>query len=194
VEIWQTLKAALEVLWAGGDSQEGDGGLGTAQLILDAVDVTVPTGDLANGVYDGLGAFYQLPDWIVADPTNLGRSSNEGAMGKDGDGDKGRSEEGEVDEEELLRRREEKGKAVVNARDMVSVKARLSDGGGPDLVVSVGRADSVRLLIRRIFEESGLPSTKSIRIAYMGKILKESQSPIAQGWKEGHVVNALIFG
>jgi hypothetical protein len=27
----------------------------------------------------------------------------------------------------------------------------------------------------------------------MGKILKESSSLLSQGWKEGHVVNALVF-
>lgn len=38
-----------------------------------------------------------------------------------------------------------------------------------------------------------LASTKKIRIAYMGKILKESTSLGAQGWQPGHVVNALVF-
>jgi hypothetical protein len=33
-----------------------------------------------------------------------------------------------------------------------------------------------------------------VRIAYMGKILKENETLVAQGWKEGHVVNALVFG
>jgi len=28
----------------------------------------------------------------------------------------------------------------------------------------------------------------------MGKILKENETLVAQGWKEGHVVNALVFG
>lgn len=32
-----------------------------------------------------------------------------------------------------------------------------------------------------------------IKIAYMGKILKDNKSLQAQGWREGHVVNALVF-
>lgn len=38
-----------------------------------------------------------------------------------------------------------------------------------------------------------LPDGKRIRIAYMGKMLKENQSLEAQGWQPGHVVNALVF-
>ena len=33
-----------------------------------------------------------------------------------------------------------------------------------------------------------------VKIAYMGKILKNSETLQAQGWREGHVVNALVFG
>lgn len=33
-----------------------------------------------------------------------------------------------------------------------------------------------------------------VKIAYMGKILKDSETLQAQGWREGHVVNALVFG
>lgn len=34
---------------------------------------------------------------------------------------------------------------------------------------------------------------KKIRIAYMGKILQETLTLEEQGWKTGHVVNALVF-
>lgn len=33
-----------------------------------------------------------------------------------------------------------------------------------------------------------------IRIAYLGKILDEKTSLAEQGWKEGHIVNALVVG
>ena len=33
-----------------------------------------------------------------------------------------------------------------------------------------------------------------IRIAYLGRILDEKQTLQKQGWKEGHVVNALVLG
>lgn len=32
-----------------------------------------------------------------------------------------------------------------------------------------------------------------LRLAYMGKMLKENEPLMAQGFKEGHVVNALVF-
>lgn len=38
-----------------------------------------------------------------------------------------------------------------------------------------------------------LPTTKKIRLAYMGKILKDGSTLLSQGWKPGHVVNALVF-
>lgn len=38
-----------------------------------------------------------------------------------------------------------------------------------------------------------LSSTKMVRLAYMGKILKENTSFVDQGWQAGHVINALIF-
>jgi hypothetical protein len=34
----------------------------------------------------------------------------------------------------------------------------------------------------------------TIRIAYLGKILNEKDTLEAQGWKEGHVINALVVG
>ncbi|KAG9232061.1 ubiquitin domain-containing protein [Amylocarpus encephaloides] len=189
-EIWQTLRAVLEILWAGGDIGDVDGGIGTAQQILDAADITIPTGDLSNGVYDGFGAFYTLPEFIVADPQNIASTPPTPAdevINTDGESD-------ELDEEELVKRREEKGKGVLSVKDMIHVTARLSDGGGPDLVLSVGRDDSVRLVARRLAEEASLSPPKSIRIAYLGKILRDNQSLIAQGWKDDHVVNALVFG
>lgn len=33
-----------------------------------------------------------------------------------------------------------------------------------------------------------------MKIAYLGKILKENETLLGQGWREGHVVNALVFG
>lgn len=158
-EIWQTIRAALEILWSGGDLGDDDGGIATAEQMFEAAGITVPTGNLANGVYDALGAFYSLPQWIVSDPVNLQDSPNDGDSSLDaGDGtDKTAGEDvAQVDEEELMKRREEKGKGVINPEDLVKVKARLSEGNGTDIIVSVGRNDTVRLLCRKIFEESGV--------------------------------------
>jgi hypothetical protein len=155
-EIWQALNGALEILWAGGDPNDGsnDGGIGTAQMILEAAGVTLATGDLASHVYDSSGAAYPMPEWVVADPVNIvAEEQVDGAQ----DGEDG----GIEDEEEAVRRREEKGKAVIPPDDMISVKARLSDRGGPaaDIVVHMGKEESVRLLIKRVHEEAGVSSS-----------------------------------
>jgi hypothetical protein len=39
-----------------------------------------------------------------------------------------------------------------------------------------------------------IPNSVHIHIAYLGRILDEKHSLTDQGWKEGHVVNALIAG
>lgn len=202
------MKAALEVLWeadlgrangVASQDDDGTGGLATAQSILKAAEVTLPTGDLSNGVYDSLGNYYALPEWIVGDPVNVAEGGSaktkaKGGVGRKGDGDLTGEEDSveELDEDEALRRREEKGKGVADIRDMVKVRARLSENL-PDVIVSVGPEESVRSLARKVAEESGLLSTKRVRVAYMGKILKENSSLQSQGWKKGHIVNALVF-
>lgn len=39
-----------------------------------------------------------------------------------------------------------------------------------------------------------LPPQKHVKIAYLGKILRENDTLIAQGWREGHMLNGLVFG
>lgn len=205
-EVWQVLRTALEAMWegdirraAGVEPLDDDdsGGMATAQGILKAAEVTLPTGDLSNGVYDSLGNYYALPEWVVCDPTNVvnnGEVQRQSAAQDDkGEGDlTGDDTAEELDEDEALRRREEKGKAVVDMKNLVKVRARLSENH-PDVIISIDADESVRSLARRIVEESGLPSTRHVRIAYMGKILKENMSLPSQGWQKDHIVNALVF-
>ncbi|KAL3961545.1 hypothetical protein ACCO45_003068 [Purpureocillium lilacinum] len=206
-EIWQTIHAALQVLWdpATEDSNDdGLNGLGTAQSILSAAEISLPTGDLANGVYDSLGNYYQLPQWVVADPTNLADESDPDGKGGDlstGAGETIAADFDDMPADDAERRREEKGKRVLDAREQIKVRARLSDSGR-DIEVSVGKTDPVRSVIRTIASESAVadamllvqtPSTKKIRIAYMGKMLKEGISLEDQGWQTDHIVNALVF-
>lgn len=127
------------------------GDLQTAQGIIDAAGVTLPRGDLISGAYDEVGNFYQLPEPIVSDPTNVLSGSHE-------TGDVGaKAEIGEdLDEDEVERRREEKGKGVLKTRDMIKVRARLSDRGGPDVQISMGKDENVRVLVRRVQEAVGV--------------------------------------
>lgn len=160
-EIWQTLHAALQVLWEANpdDSQDEDNALATAQTILDAAEISLPTGDLVNGAYDTLGNLYALPEWIVADPDNLAdegdpdakgdtSTAGEETAGEDDDDD-------DVDSEEAERRREEKGKGVLDEREMVTLRARLSETGR-DVKVAITKSDSVRSVIKKIAELSAV--------------------------------------
>lgn len=162
-EIWSALKNVSELL------REGE--LATAQGILEAAGVTTPTGNLIEGCYDEAGNLYRLPESIILDPTNVipngmatqpERNSNidgETMVGlseaKSAALDSGQVEDTEKDEEDseaTERRREEKGKA--SERDAVKVKCRLSDRGGPDVVILLGRSQTVGALARRIKSET----------------------------------------
>ena len=126
--------------------QEGD--ISTAQSILDAAAITLPTGNLKNGAYDEAGNLYQMPEHIVSDPTNiiLDTPREDDIKGELGDD--------VTDDEELERKRDEKGKSVV--KDLIKIRARLSDRGGPDVVVAVGRDQAIRTLSRRVAEEANV--------------------------------------
>ena len=191
-EVWQVIRAALEILWAADlqrraaptvedgdehdmhsdrdgdadtDADATDESLATAQSILRAAEVTLPTGNLANGVYDALGNYYALPEWIVCDPVNIAEDSGTRATtapDRKADGDDagedldGSDEDGDDDDEiAALRRREEKGKAVASVRDTVKVCARLSENG-QDVVVRTAMEESVRSVAIRVMEGAGV--------------------------------------
>ena len=158
-EIWQTIHAALQVLWdpaADDSNDDGLDGLGTAQSILSAAEVSLPTGDLSSGVYDALGNYYQLPHWVVADPTNMAQHSDDDAKvdlstaGNDTIGDDDESVSSDTE-----RRREEKGKAVLDLREQITLRARLSESGR-DIDVTVGKSDSIRSIVRSIASASAV--------------------------------------
>ncbi len=126
-----------------------DGDVSTAQSILDAAAITVPTGDLKNGSYDEAGNHYSMPEHIISDPQNLVLDHESSVKGET-------SHELTDDDEEVERKREEKGKAVLKRGDIIKIKARLSDRGGPDVVVSIGKNQAVRVLVRRIRKEANV--------------------------------------
>ncbi|RKF81109.1 Uncharacterized protein PB2B4.07 [Golovinomyces cichoracearum] len=188
-EVWQTLKAVLEILWAG--SEDADGGLETAQQILDAADIIVPHCNLSPGVYDSFGAYYPIPKHIISNPTNVTKTPTIELSDNKKSGEESNDDN---NEEDTTKRREEKGKSVVKPRDVIRLRIKLSDRDASPIQISIGREESARIVALKIVEESALPPTKTIRIAYMGKILKENLSLPAQGWKDDHVVNGLVFG
>ena len=128
----------------------GEGEVQTAQGVLDAAGMTLPTGDLTNGAYDETGNFYHMPEHVIADPDNIvveGEAEGQVESPKD---------EEEIDEDEAERRREEKGKSVLKSGDAVKVKARLSDREGLDVVVMLLKEQNVRVLVRKVQEEAGV--------------------------------------
>ena len=163
-EVWAALKNVSELL------RQGE--LATAQGILEAAGVTLPTGSLIEGSYDEAGNLYRLPAAVLLEPTNVllddtqpghERQANgldtetitsvgylKGAPTgtQDVDNDTKEEEDAEVAE----RRREEKGKG--SERDAVRVTCRLSDRGGPDVVVLLGKTQNVSVLARRVREEA----------------------------------------
>ncbi|KAL4905977.1 hypothetical protein BDW74DRAFT_167604 [Aspergillus multicolor] len=225
-EIWDALSAALQFM-RGGDVE-------TAQSIVDAAGVTVPTGDLCQGVYDEQGVLYRLPRCVVSDPVNMvvggaddaersdrgsesdGDGSEEVDVGFETDEHEGRKigyvHEGEgvesddelikngarvraktgADDEETERERRRNEKGKTSSRDLMSITARLSDRDGLDITVAIKKTQNVGFLARKLQQETGIPKTQRIRIAYLGKILKEHTTLLDQGWKPGNIVNALV--
>ncbi|KAJ5937787.1 hypothetical protein N7454_004129 [Penicillium verhagenii] len=196
LEIWAALSSAISLM------QAGD--LVTAQGIVDAAGVTVPTGDLCEGCYDEQGVLYRLPQCIVSDPENIvgaGEGNGErlavispGSVRDDDSDGKLATDDASGDElisaQALERRRDEKGKT--SERDLIRVLARLSDRDGQDLMMLVGKSQSVGFLARKVHQEAGLAKWQRVRIAYLGHMLKEHESLVNQGWKTGHVINALV--
>lgn len=140
-EVWQILKQVVALVRDGSDAD-----LATAQALLDAAAITVPSGDLVDGAYDENGNFYPLVEYIVSNPERMVEPSPD---------EEATDEDAYESEEE---RRLEKGKTVVRPAESVEVRARLSDRGGPeaDIKLRLGKDDTVRVLVRRIRQEANV--------------------------------------
>lgn len=136
--------------------------LESAGVMLLAAEVTVPTGDLADGVYDILGGFYELPEWVVADPEDLVFDAENSESLVSDEADKklafGDAIEGDGnDDESVKKRREEKGKTVLVEQDLIKVVVKMTEG--PEkVVVKVGKDDSARSVGMRVLEDAGVSS------------------------------------
>lgn len=158
-EVWQTIRAALQVLWdpTDGEAQDdGSNGLATAQMILSAAEISLPTGDLVNGVYDSLGNYYQLPEWVVSDPRNVAQDNDDGAKtALSITGEETMAEEEVSEDEGIARTRKEKGKEVIDVADLVPLRARLSENG-KDIVVRIGESETVKSVVKRVAHDAGV--------------------------------------
>lgn len=162
------------------------GNLTDAQGILDAAAITLPTGRLEEGAYDERGVLYRVPQNIVSDPKNVVENDNtaHATVGKE-------LEAGAIAvslaEPDVL----DKGKDVVE-ENALKIRCRLSDRGGPDIIVLLAPTQPVSVLLRRVRTEATIASSSKLRIAYFGRILDESQTLEEQGWQQGHVVQGLV--
>ncbi|KAK8174921.1 hypothetical protein BC567DRAFT_229346 [Phyllosticta citribraziliensis] len=172
-EMWGAVRLVVEMV------QQGD--VKGAQGVLDASGGTCPTGQLWKGIYDELGNEYSVPEWVVIEPAGIVADDT-----RDDDDE----EEEEERESEDMTGAEEKGKGKMG--DMVKIKARLSDRG-TDVVVKAGLDESVRTVIARMVQAAELPTSCRVRLAYMGRMLRENESLEAQGYSEGHIVSAFVF-
>lgn len=143
-EVWAALAAATALM--------RDGEMATAQGIVDAAGVTVPTGDLADGAYDEGGVFYRLPEHVVSDPLDL-VADDDVDPDEDGEGDGtlcGLDEDLDADSKFVADDSEDELDGKV---DGISVVVRLSDRGR-DIAVSLGKHASVAALERRLRHEA----------------------------------------
>ena len=142
--------------------QEGD--VADAQGILDALAITLPTGRLEDGAYDEAGNLYRMPEAVISDPTDVIEDTYDmdsqtvtGTSEMDTLAAKLEAAEGGMDlskdDSNGEKTKEAKGKAAVE-RDAMKVKCRLSDRGGPDVIVLLGRTQRVGALAQRIRDET----------------------------------------
>lgn len=148
------------------------GDLPTAQGIIDAAGITVPTGNLCEGCYDEQGVLYRLPQCIVSDPKNLIVSQQDEESRAD-DEDRESLSDGklatddasgdELISQDVERRRDEKGKT--SERNLIRVIARLSDDR-PDIPLAVGKAQTVGFLARKLHREAKVSPISGVFVVF----------------------------
>ncbi|KAI5776759.1 hypothetical protein EDC01DRAFT_443468 [Geopyxis carbonaria] len=169
-EVWSALQTAIEVA-------EYD--LQTAQQIIDSSDITVPTGDLSRGIYDSHGNCYLIPQYCISDPSNVFGDVNEASQ--------------DDDVPEILLSPEQNRMPEEVTVQNLTLKARFSHNGGHDLIIGFLTTDTVGMILRKLAEKAEVSGNKAIlTMAYLGKVLHENQTLLAQGWKLGDVVNVLV--
>ena len=171
-----------------------------AQGILDALNITCPNGRMARGrgrnrekggLYDERGELYDIPSWVLTDPEDIvedGEKDVDEGVAEDDDDEE--EDDDNVDPATAARRRDEKGKGrAEDLGDTIQLRARLSDRG-TDLMISVGTKQKIADVIRIVQSQIG---QKRIRLMYLGKTLDERSTLEQSGWKQGNVINAMVF-
>jgi hypothetical protein len=168
------------------------GDVAEAQGILDAMGMSCPNGRVAGGrgqhrekggLYDERGELYDIPTWVLTNPEDIVEEGEKEELE-----DKDEAERGDI--VTAARRRDEKGKGrAEDPGETVEVRARLSDRG-TDIIVSIGLKQRVSAVIRSLQNQIG---NKRVRLMYLGKTLDERSTLEESGWRQGHVINAMVF-
>lgn len=181
------------------------GDLETARAIVNAAGLIITNGDLVEGGYDQQGALYRVPEHIVQDPDNMLPEPDDSERRPPADGS---APSPEIENNIRATAEDDCGDAEGTAtsttadlvdkgkereRDSMRVRCRLSDREGADVIVRLGRSQTVATLKRRLYGEAGVDERKfRLRIVYLGRMLEETKTLEEQGWKEGQVVNTLV--
>lgn len=156
-EVWQALHAALEILWSDEEASiETADSLQTAQTILTAAEISLPTGNLADGAYDSLGNYYPLPDWAVSTPRNIIDLADEDEVQTSNNTpDRG-------SDSECQNVASPKGKNAPVQVDRCRVFARLSETGR-DVSITFTNTDTVKHLAAKIAKQEKVNFTYPAR-------------------------------
>lgn len=190
-EIWQAVKAALEC-----EDKE------TAQLIVDAVDVTLPNGNLSL-VYDELGNKYEIPAFCLCDPDNLVPEGGDGvaaaaagAPAGGGGGAAGGRTPGELAPTGAAAGATKEKQAIEAKKQAQSIEAKkmtvkLRLNPGPELKWSGPASTTIAELKSFVQEEQGVAPGRQ-RLIFGGMILTNDQNLTTARLVDDGVVQVIV--
>ncbi|ORY94997.1 hypothetical protein BCR43DRAFT_494945 [Syncephalastrum racemosum] len=161
--------------------------LAMAQSILDAANIIIPTGNLADGCYDELGTRYVIPQYCIAEPTNLRqdpeahRTATNTTMTEDEDDTFKKTPTSSASP---LTSQPSPSPVHVPAGDdtLYPITVRLSTA--QDLKVHISKHDeTVASLRTRIFmmpESNVTVQTHTLRLIYLGRLLSDNEGIVCE--------------
>ncbi|KAI9503450.1 hypothetical protein GGI25_001881 [Coemansia spiralis] len=152
-EVWQALRVACE----------SDPQLATA--ILTSI-VTVPTGRLADGVYDDQGVKYVVPEYCLSEPANLrdviaGRASVDSTKSM---------------AQTIARGKKSADYSLESLDPVCPVSVRLATG--KDVKLMLATDTTVAQMEQMMRDMQCVPDDQRVRFFYLGKILSPAVAPV----------------
>ncbi|KAI9140712.1 hypothetical protein BKA69DRAFT_1078359 [Paraphysoderma sedebokerense] len=159
LEIWQALKSACEA-----------DDINLAQCILDAAQISLPTGDLTQGCYDILGNRYVLPNYVIIAPTNLIKSN-------------------------LLAKSTGSAETINDTPKIqgtpVDIICRLSTNA--DVAITIGSDETIALLKKRLTQNQNWSSENvSTRMLLLGRVLEDKVKIAELKFGESRIIQVMV--